>query len=368
MTYYLKRNITFIILFAFMLALNSCATKEKVPVGTEITMDKTSFSEGRIQYPFDLFPEYLMQPGDVLDVLFQIRTWLERDKFKLAIDHVVNIKFVHASELNEKQLVRPDGTIALPYIGDIHVVGKTTAELTADLNKRYKNILVNPDIYVVVPEFRSRIKELKKDLHTAPRGLSRLVTVRPDGFVTFPMIGDVFVVNRTLPEVNEELNEKYEKILPSLHVDLFLEKHSGSVIYVLGEVEKPGPYQIVKPLTVLEALSLAGSFVPGAKISSIVVVRKTRGEKKIVATKVDLKKTLTLESKQNLFYLQPDDIVYVPKTTIKVAAEVMRDIADIVLFNGWGIGFGFSWELHREPVPESRTEPSTTVGVTTTAP
>lgn len=44
-------------------------------------------------------------------------------------------------------------------------------------------------------------------------------------------------------------------------------------------------------------------------------------------------------------YLQPDDIVYVPKTYIKRVGELMRDVADIFLFRGWGSSLSFSWEL-----------------------
>lgn len=351
-----KRNLSTIILFAFMLALNCCAKKEIIPVGAEIPMDRTTFSSTRDQFNFDLFPEYHMKPGDVLDVLFQIRTWVERKRFLLAVDHVIAVKFVHAPELNEEQRIRPDGTVSLPYLGDVHVLGMTTEELTSQLKKRYSKILNNPDIFVVVPEFRSRIKELKKDLHTAPRGLSRLTSVRPDGYATFPMVGDVFVANRTLPDVTETLNDMYENILPGLHVDLFLERTSGSVVYVLGQVKTPGSYPLIKPISTIEALTLAGSYIEGAQLNSVIVVRKF--EKKIIATRVDVEKTLDLKSP--FFYLEPDDIVYVPKTWIKNTGEVMRDLADVVLFNGWGLGFGFSWELHR-----AGTTPTTT---TTTVP
>ena len=57
---------------------------------------------------------------------------------------------------------------------------------------------------------------------------------------------------------------------------------------------------------------------------------------------------LAFKGKQKLFYLQRDDIIYVPKTWIKNAAEVMQDIADIVLFKGWSVGLGFSYSLNND--------------------
>lgn len=335
--------LSLIILSIFTLLLVGCGSTKEIPLGSEVNIEKTTFSFNQDAYPFDLFPEYRMMPGDVLDVLFQVRTWIAKEEFKIALDHEIAVKFIHAPELNETQRVRPDGSISLPYIGEFRVVDKTVSELKTELKKRYSKILQNPDLYIVVPEFRSQIRELKADLHTAPRGLSRLVTIRPDGYVTFPMIGDLFVANKTIPEVNKHLNEMYDKILPGLHVDLFLERHLGSVIYIVGKVNKPGAYRIATYITIIEALSLAGGYQPGANLKSIIVMRKH--EKKIVATRINLTDPLGLQKNSKLFYLQPDDIVYVPKTWVSNTAEVVRDISDIIMFRGWGGSVGWSHDF-----------------------
>ena len=338
----IKKYLAVFITIAAVFSLAACAGNKELSPGSEVSLGKTTFSFDKDTYNYALFPEYRIVPGDVLDVLFQIRTWVKKEEFRLAIDNEISVKFIHNSELNETQLVRPDGSITLPYLGEVKVIGKTVQELTKELKKSYSSILKNPELYVIVPEFRSAIKELKKDLHTAPRGLSRLVTVRPDGYVTFPMVGDIFVANRTVPEITKELNAKYKDILPDLHCDLFLERHAGSVIYVVGQVRKPGAYKIVKPISLAEAMSLAGSYLSSARLDSVIVVRKH--EDKLVATRVDLKAALSMEEGSEFFYLKPDDIVYVPKTWISKAAEVARDISDIIFFRGWSLGF--SWELH----------------------
>ncbi|MFC1657461.1 polysaccharide biosynthesis/export family protein [Candidatus Moduliflexota bacterium] len=313
-----------------------CSTPHSsMPVGEEYMLSKASFSFDKEQATGDLFEKYLIAPGDMLDVLFQIRTWVKKEKFDLAVDHTVDVRFVHAPELNQSQLVRPDGTISLPYVGNISVVGKSVEGLTEELREKYGTVLKNPELYVVVPQFRSAIKELKADLHTAPRGLSRLVTVRPDGYVTFPMVGDVMVADRSIPEVNEELNDIYEEVLPGLHCDLFLEKHSGSTIYVTGMVEKPGAYTITKPITVLEALAMAEGHIYGSAMDSVIIVRKHEGN--LYATRLDMKKSLSFKENSEFFYLRPDDIVFVPKTSLATTAEVARDIASILFFRGWGI-------------------------------
>lgn len=312
--------------------------------GPETTFERTTLSKSEAEYPFNIFPRYRLAASDVLDVLFQIRTWTKRDEFLLQVDHVINVKSPSTPELDEQQQVRPDGTITLPYIGEKYVVGKTVAELTKELRQDFSTILQEPDIYVVVPDFRASIKELKTDLHTAPRGLSRLVTIRPDGYVTFPMVGEMYVVGKTITEVNKDLNVEYEKILEGLHCDLFLEKHSGAMVYVAGEVVNPGAYKINKPITVIEAITMAGGNLNSAQLKSVVVARKT--PTKVIATKINIKDTLALKPGSRFVYLQPDDIVYVPKTAIHSAAEVANAFASMLLFRGWNLGVAY--ELRSE--------------------
>lgn len=346
----MKRCVLLALALLQVALIAGCATT--VPNGTETTADRTTFSFDQQQPSYDLFPTYRMKPGDVLDVLYQVRTWVEKEEFLVAVAHTIDVRFVHAPELNERpgqsfsgQRVLPDGTISLPYLGSVKVTGKTVRQLKRELEELYKPILRNPELFIVVPEHEDSIKQLKADLHTSPRGLSRLVTIRPDGYVTFPMVGDIFVADRSIPEVKEELNKLYLSILPDLHCDLFLEQHAGSVVYVTGEVKSPGAFKVVKPISVVEAITLAGGYSQVARLDSVVVVR--RHEQKIVATRINLKGNISGISKDPFFYILPDDIVLVPRTRLSKAAEVARDIGDILFFRGWSLGFG--WDLRVAP-------------------
>jgi len=306
---------------------------EGVEVIQAARLDKPESFSIPIEGTPKLFVNYKLSPGDMLDVLFQIQTWKGQNDFSILVDHEVTVKFANLPELTETQRVRPNGMISLPHLGEVKVVGMSVSELTKELQKLYAPILRDPELYVTVADFRQRIEELKKDLHTAPRGLSRLVQVRPDGYATFPMVGDTFVAGRSVPEVKHELDTKYEHVMPGMHVDLFLEKHTGSRIYVYGEVAKPDAYLIQKPITVFEALAMAGNFTYKANTDNIMVMR--REEKEIIVTKIDMNKSWNLD--EELYYLQPDDLIYVPKSGISTAAEVMQQLADIILFRGWGI-------------------------------
>lgn len=344
-------------LVAATLLCAGCAANQPAQIseGQEVVLPPATFSETRAD-SYDLFSTYLMKPGDILDVLFQIRTWEEKASFGIAVDHTVDVRFVHAPELNLAQKVLPDGTISLPYLGPIKVSGMTVAQLTEDLRRRYAPVFKNPQLFVTVPETQESIKQLKADLHTSPRGLSRLVTIRPDGLVTFPMVGELPAAGRSIPEVGKELSLLYEKILPGLHCDLFLEKHAGSVVYVTGQVRSPGAFSVTKPVSALEAVAMAGGILNDALLDSTLVVR--RQGKKIVATRIDLKKTLELQPDGSLFFLYPDDVILIPRTRLSQTAEVMRSLGDILFFRGWSLGF--SWELHDAASEDGTT---TTIGV-----
>jgi polysaccharide export outer membrane protein len=321
------------LIFLTIISAGCYSTRNDVEIDEEVKVARRSFSfEDRQSY--DIMSQYHIQAGDILDVLYQIRTWLEKPDFKIQTDHTVAVNFIFTPELNTQQLVRPNGMITLPYIGDFYVVGKSPKEVEAMLKNAYRGILRDPQINVLVPEFQRAIEALKKDLHTAPRGLSRLVTVHPDGYVTFPMLGEVQVAGRTIKDVNDELNQRYEALISGLHVDLFLEKHTGSLVYVLGAVRNPGGFVIAKPISVAQSLALAGSIEKDAELTSVVVARRHQGA--VVATRLDLTKSADLGGRGDLFFLMPDDIVFVPRTRLSEAAQVGEEIMQALLSRGWG--------------------------------
>ena len=377
----LIRGFVIATLLGVALGIAGCATDGKLKTGEEIEIGRTTFSED-ITSEYMLFPDYRISPGDVLDVLYQVKSWEEQPEFKVAVDHIVSVRFIHYPQLNETQRVRPDGNISLAFLGSVRVIGMTVEELTAKLKEQYRDHLRETDLYIVLEEFRGAIKELKSDLKTAPRGLSRLVTVRPDGYATFAMLGDIYVAGNTVPAIAEILDERYQKILPGLSADLFLEKHSGSRIYVFGEVNKPGSFKILRPTSIFEAVAMAGSIKSSARIDSAIIFRQKKD--KLLATRIDLKKVMIprkLEednsderraaemgeteraynelngedagggrdyrlADKSMFYLHPDDIVYIPRRRLNSTAEIAREVGDILFFKGWSIGFSGDYNLN----------------------
>ena len=160
----------------------------------------------------------------------------------LAAGDVVDVRFFHVPELNETQVIRPDGKIAMQLVGDVQAAGCAPQELQARLKDLYKPLIEKPEVTVIVRQLASR------------------------------------------------------------------------VVYVGGAVM--GPSQVAMPgrLSALDAIMEAGGFrESSARKDSVVVIRYRDG--KYAGRVIDMDPTMKGDV-DGAFYLEPQDIVYVPRTTI----------------------------------------------------
>ncbi len=140
--------------------------------------------------------------------------------------------------------------------------------------------------------------------------LTREVVVRPDGLFSFPLVGDIRALDRTVEEVRADLVTRLAKYIPNANVSVAVTKVMSYKIYVVGRVNKPGEYLIGHYTDVLQALSLAGGLTPFAAENDIKVMRRIDGEQQAIPFRYgDVRKGKSLE--QNII-LQRGDVVMVP--------------------------------------------------------
>jgi polysaccharide export outer membrane protein len=136
--------------------------------------------------------------------------------------------------------------------------------------------------------------------------LSGQFVVRPDGKISIPLIGDVMASGKTPAQLQETigtaLQEKYIKS-PDVNVQI-LQVHSKKY-FIEGEVNKPGPYELIVPTTVLEGLSNAGGFRDFANTKKI---RILRGSKVLYFNYKEVTNGKKLD--QNI-YLEPGDHIII---------------------------------------------------------
>lgn len=137
-------------------------------------------------------------------------------------------------------------------------------ELAAELTREYKKYLLEPAVTVALEEFNVKVSELKKAITTAARGQSKIAPVSPDGRIYFPLIGGMQVQGFTVAQVEKMINESCAKQVRNLNITLILLEIHHPKLYVLGEVERPGAYDIASVPNVMNALTLAGGFKKAA--------------------------------------------------------------------------------------------------------
>ena len=140
--------------------------------------------------------------------------------------------------------------------------------------------------------------------------LTQETVVRPDGMITFPLIGDVAAANRTAEDVRNDIAKRLSKFLPNPNVTVTVLKVLSYRIYVLGRVNKPGEFLVGHHTDVLQALSMAGGLTPYASENDIKIMRRGGGDQQVFTFRYgDMQKERDL--KQNIL-LQRGDVVMVP--------------------------------------------------------
>lgn len=104
--------------------------------------------------------------------------------------------------------------------------------------------------------------------------LNSRVTVRPDGRVTLPLLDEIAVAGRTVNEVAAEVSQGYRRFVQDARVAVVIEEVHSYRVFVSGKVQRPGEFESRTPLTVMQALALAGGGARGADMDAIVILRR----------------------------------------------------------------------------------------------
>jgi polysaccharide export outer membrane protein len=143
--------------------------------------------------------------------------------------------------------------------------------------------------------------------------LSKVVTVRPDGRISLPLIGEVPAAGFTAEQVREIISGKlteYYKEPPS--VSLIIQQANSYVIYIMGEVQRPAQYQVKRGTTFLQAIALAGGFTPFASTNNIFVLRNGNANHKQITLPIRYKDIISGRNLENNMLLKPGDTIVIP--------------------------------------------------------
>src|SRR5260370_34253103 len=140
--------------------------------------------------------------------------------------------------------------------------------------------------------------------------LTRMVPVRPDGKITLPLLNDIQAVGLTPMELAGAIRDELKKFITNPQVTVSVSEINSRRIYVNGEVNKSGAYQMLPHMTILQALSGSGGFTAFAKIKNIYILRMVNG--KPVKIPFNYKEAVTGKHPEQNVELEPGDVIVVP--------------------------------------------------------
>jgi polysaccharide biosynthesis/export protein len=144
--------------------------------------------------------------------------------------------------------------------------------------------------------------------------LNQKVTVQPDGFISLQSAGDVYVQGLTVRELVEAVKKAYAHILHDPIVDVDLVDFQKPFFTVLGQVGKPGQYDLRNDITVTQAIAVAGGFAPTAK--SQVFIYHAVSSNWAEVHELKLKDILKGKNISEDVHLRPGDMIFVPEKFI----------------------------------------------------
>ena len=122
--------------------------------------------------------------------------------------------------------------------------------------------------YLIVPGDVLDISVWKEE------GLASKTLVRPDGGISFPLVGNLKAEGLTVEQLKKEIGKRLSEYLsdPEVNVSVI---NTNQKVHVVGKVNKPGEVLMASPLTVMQALSMAGGLAPFADDDDIIILRRS---------------------------------------------------------------------------------------------
>lgn len=155
----------------------------------------------------------------------------------------------------------------------------------------------------------------------SPEFDQKAVTVEPDGYIALNGTHNLYVRDLTVPETEQAAKNAYAGILhdPIIVVDLI--DFQRPVFTVLGQVSKPGMYDLRRDITITEAVATAGGLNAGAKTQLLLLRRVAPAWSEV--KNLNLKQILHGKNISEDVHVQPGDILFIPEKAITMLRKYL---------------------------------------------
>jgi polysaccharide biosynthesis/export protein len=179
------------------------------------------------------------------------------------------------------------------------------------LERQLDHVLLQPakNLFTLGPGDRIQIEIINRPASRTE------VTVGPDGKVYYDLLPGMDVWGLTIAQTKRAIEKELEQYVIGVEVSVTLQAVGSKYIWMLGSLDRPGIYPVIAPITLLEAMSLAGGTRREQSAATTVDTADLRHASVIrngLPLPVDFQRLLENGDMSQNIYLQPDDFVYVP--------------------------------------------------------
>ncbi len=280
-------------------------------------------------------PEYRLRTGDEIQFVYLLTELKSEGSYRLVVGDELLIESEADEQLTrgtlEKGLIiQPDGTITLRLIGQVHAAGQTIDQLRAVLEERYEEFYPEPVIDVTPVNTGTAAIRIREAISGTggfdPQETTQTVT--PSGEIRLPRVGSIQAQGLTVEELKEEINLRYDQIVGGLEVEPSLQTQAPHNIFVLGDVNEPGRFELDNtPTTVLGAIALAGGHIPGANLRQVVIFR--RGENfELLSTLLDVRGAILGREAhpKDTIWVRDGDVIILPSSPIRLFDNFVQQV------------------------------------------
>jgi polysaccharide biosynthesis/export protein PslD len=400
-----------LLLLSTLIFFSACSTHQGIVIQRS-NEEPRIFSGDKMQLPSGV-EEFVIGHGDVLRVetlpsktlrkpfvmdtenLLYIRFYFGRSEYRLMVGDELRINFLADSRNNFDAVVRFDGMITVPTIGELTAAGKTPAKIAKEISFLLRNKMKDPRSTVTVLNVNySLVEALTGDYFILPDGkiilpmlgefpaagitpaqlsanisaaakkkfgndikasviprdfipkrlgqLDRNVTVTPAGDITLPEIGMIKAAGLTLPQLHKNLFDVLQaEYSNQISLSVFLISSANRTVYVNGQVRNPGAIPLNQNLTMLKAIMQAGGVTPEGDLSEVVLIHY-EGNGDITVYKTNLKEVMEKNLALQDLKLSPQDVIFVPQTGIAQANQFVDQYINKMLPFTRGVSYNYN--------------------------
>jgi polysaccharide export outer membrane protein len=242
------------------------------------------------------------------------------EAYVIGPEDVLEVQVWDNKDLNQVTFVRPDGRTSLPLVGEIQAAGRTVKQLQDELVEIYAKTVKQPVVTVIVRQINSRPVHFvggfgRPGIVQLTRELSLMEAVAVVGGLTAGADAENGYVVRGDKRIPVDFNKLLQK--GDLNQNLKLQPGDSVVapvadlVFIQGEVRRPGAVKYTSDLTIVTAITQAGGPTPLAATGRVELLRG-EGEKRS-RIRVDLEKMLRSPEENPDLRLRANDIIFVPQ-------------------------------------------------------